>query len=291
MGRKSKKLKIVIPESVIKCLPTFSKYAKLIFKSECIRKPPFHLVWVATVKLGRREIPIYAAERQSRSKLGGLTLASYYRNTDYIVIYRTAIKRVRPSKRTLVIQRILAHEIAHAVDQKRLIRLGNRSPQDKGSKKSRAAYVCHSTEYDAEMASIVQVAVPYILKQRNGAQVLIDFFTNNKRLWPLHKYKPFWPILANGYIIDWCNNERLCKRFFRDLARAFWQSAYLIKDRKRLETCVCPIIKMCLKMIKKCSPISGVDRSSERSSRARRSSVSSRKSGSETGVSLSLIHI
>lgn len=280
---------IIIPDRIIKRLPALAEKILRKFKKN---RQSDAIEYIDSVFLDtkhrrkKRRVPIYIGEEFDTKKKKYEVLASYYGN-DCICVFRGSIKKAGSRARKLhMIQRILAHEIAHAIDRSRILRMGKNNPKAAGTDKGRIKYVCHPIEYDAEIASIAQVAVPYMLSQRYGQALIIDLFTNNKRLWPLSKYKPFWSITFNGYLADWSFNDEVCQRFFHDLMIAVCDSLHHLKSTKRLEDTDHPIIKACLRKIRStCSPTSGDGRNSARSSRARRSFVSSRRSGSESDES------
>lgn len=286
--------KIRIPDRILRQLPGLARSIERLYKKHRKRKAEttdlgreYRLIdFVSDVKIGHRLIDIWAGEMATRDgKDYPLIMAEYHHpKNEWICVFRSIQSGWKPGQRHIAIQRVLAHEFAHAMDIKRLTRLGRRGPTASKNRKERRKYVCHPAEFDAEIASIVQVAVPYMLKQKGAAKMVealmtpgIPAFANKEN------FRAFWPIMFNGYVGGWTRDKRILRRFIKILLTAIWRNRNLVKDWRSVRDTDCRIIRTWLQT--RCSQTSGEGRRSGQNCRRRRSCASSPRSGSASDAS------
>ena len=168
---------IRIPESVIKQLPAMTNRIVCAFRRRikgCRR--------VGYLKLPSRNLPVVVSEvmwdRGPRKNI----LAAYCADTDTLYTFRSMLKMYRyvppgamPKEHWIL--HCLAHEVAHALDRRRIMRMPQKL-SEAHSMKASIRYVQQNTEYDAEMAAIRHVDVPFLKRHRNWLIILASYLSS-----------------------------------------------------------------------------------------------------------------
>jgi hypothetical protein len=169
---------IRIPENVVKQLPAMTKRIMHAFRRRikgCRRIGYLNLP-------GSHRLPVVVSEfmwdRGPRKNI----LAAYCADNDILYAFRSMLKVFRyipagaMSKEHWILH-CLAHEVAHALDRARIMRMPQKLSKSHSHKAS-IRYVQQATEFDAEIAAIKSVDVPFLKRNKNWVIVLASYLSS-----------------------------------------------------------------------------------------------------------------
>lgn len=211
--------KIVIPQEIIDHLPTFANDIRAAFKLRISEPKLIGRVTIpANDDMAEREVfilvdeifkgkkypkkegetPAESRRRQKLNrKLNEKTLAAYCHAADVIFVYRSILKETLGARG---IEHYLAHEIAHAIDKESVKH--STSGTAKGvSQRFLDKYFCRKTEFEAEMAAIEAVEIPFIAE---NLPIIIAQYLN----------------CVSGYVGGWGRDKKYSKIFVTRLKAA-----------------------------------------------------------------------
>lgn len=177
-------MKIRIPKYIVAQIPTIAAKIRQLFESnqKKIKTPiPVHNIFLRGKE--NRFIVISIDERlrakDATKKDRKKTIACYDGNSDVIFIYRTAND---PKRGPVGLEHNIVHEIAHALDRARVRKSGATAKKmgapAKMTKKYRR-YACQDIEFDAEMAAIETIDIPYMIA--HWEDMILQFLSANTK--------------------------------------------------------------------------------------------------------------
>lgn len=155
-------MNIRIPAAIAAQFDPLAKKARCAFKKKI--KDVTYLGYVPIKRRGEpdRNVGIFAKDISPDGN--AKTIAAFAHDHDIIWLYRSVLKRKPPA-----IQHYLAHEMAHALDLKRV-------------KKNHVAattldfgYASLPIEFEAEMAAIENVDIPYLLRRKRSLSQCLSY--------------------------------------------------------------------------------------------------------------------
>lgn len=168
---------LLIPPAVLKMLPKLSRKIIKIFKhkrnvDQCI----------AQLEIGERKIPIVLLECFGPRKSDKNILGAYSADSDTLFLFRSLVQSYKTIPAGAMshshwVEHCFAHEIAHALDKKRLLKTSLKTGE-KETKKEIRKYVSQKVEFDAEMASIIGVDIPFLKKNKNWVMVIASYLAS-----------------------------------------------------------------------------------------------------------------
>lgn len=182
---------IEIPQAVVNQIPEIAEKIRKAFKKE-IKTPKF----LGFVSIGAdRKVGVMAEEVFRIGRKSKKTVAIYNHALDVIFVYRSILNSIHGP---IGVEHFLAHEIAHAVDRKRMTT--HKKYQKMTGQRFVDSYACQETEFDAEMAAINYIDMPYIKK--NYATLVVTYLNT-----------------ISGYVGCWTRNKKLSKLFVERLEK------------------------------------------------------------------------
>lgn len=224
---------IRIPSSTLTDIFDISQKIRKIFKEKKLAKRKY----AGSVFLKNRELKIFAVEngKPAKAKKGETVFwkhGEYFTSCDQIYIYRASTNH--PLSPRNAVERILAHEVAHAIDFKRVVSVNSfDAPTGVCSDEELETYANDPLEFDAEMASMMQIGVPSILAGKQG-QACYEALRQAQTTLGIKSIlisKPFKTLIFGGFLGHWMGDDKIFKKFLVRIKRAFDENADLIKVR------------------------------------------------------------
>ena len=178
---------IKIQSQLIAQLPDMARRVRKRFGRKTLRRTAY----VGVLRLDSIRFRVYCEEKCPKNPTNQPVRASAMCRTKTIYIHRLAMKFDN-----LLIQQLLAHEIAHCLDPIPI--------KTMGKEKSSVDYMMSRKEVDAEVSALVHVLVPFLWKDVFARQQLREYLAGGNPF-RLNKY-PLLKPLDTGYVYIWINH-------------------------------------------------------------------------------------
>ncbi len=189
-------MKIIVPQTVVDQVHVIANNARKAFQRK-LKKPKF-VGFINMPKARSIGVIVQEIDDDRNPEVAKKSVAAYNHILDCIYVYRASLQsKFGP----ISVEHYLMHEVAHAVDRERVIK------ESKNSRKLAASgqrfidkYACQQVEFDAEMAAIEYIDMPFI---RNNYSMLVATYLNT----------------TSGYLGCWTRNKKMAKEFIERLER------------------------------------------------------------------------